>query len=265
MLWELACKCMLDRISVQDEFGTQLTGRWRYALIQLWLQQEVKCNSVLLCSLPFISWVTQSLWLSAHDGCMSKGPHACCCAEVRTADWRCAVVRSGGEVEVVTKLRLLSCLLYLRLNSWMATWEASKQTGLFDTWWLWVTWFAKWRFQVSEWAKTIQKEIFFLKHIDNIFSLIYSLNKKLQQPQERSTTTRKNKNKGPLVVQFQKDKMKSRRIVFALDIENEIYAKDQRGGKKKNRCLPFCVQISASFSRGEVSCRRGGSAGREEP
>lgn len=35
--------------------------------------------------------------------------------------------------------------------------------------------------------------------------------------------------------------------------------------REKNGCLPFRVQISASFSRGEVSCRRGGSAGREEP
>lgn len=28
---------------------------------------------------------------------------------------------------------------------------------------------------------------------------------------------------------------------------------------------PFCVRISASLSRGEVSCRRGGSAGPEDP
>lgn len=36
----------------------------------------------------------------------------------------------------------------------------------------------------------------------------------------------------------------------------------QRGEKKG--WFPFCFQISASFSR-EVSCRRGGSAGHEEP
>lgn len=35
--------------------------------------------------------------------------------------------------------------------------------------------------------------------------------------------------------------------------------------KLDNRSHPFRVQISASFSRSELSCRRGGGAGREEP
>lgn len=90
---------------------------------------------------------------------------------------------------------------------------------------------------------------------------------KKKNPKTRHNNPKREQNKGPLVVLIKKEKrLKSSRIVFTAGsfyTYNDIKAITQRG--ERNGCFPSRVQVSASFSRGEGSCRRGGSAGRKGP
>lgn len=146
----------------------------------------MKCNSILLCSLPSIllshaekvssGWLKSdwSLWLTAHNPCSLKGPHRCCCDTVQRLRQLTDDALWSDQEGKSWPSYICYHVQYLGLNIWTATWEENKEIrmGLSDTSWLWVTWFAKWCFQVSEWAQKQYRKRFFLKQIDNILSLI---------------------------------------------------------------------------------------------
>lgn len=239
----------------------------------------------MLCLLPFIwhtviqfrfvrnvtrashsqNMLTDHRW---HRAYRLRGPRCCCC---NTVEWSGQLteavvfgqIRKGSQDQVLC----LTTFSTFRLNSWMAIWEANKKNKNGIIWYLMtvsnLVCEADCKMMLSSrWmsAKQPRKR-----------QTSFDISLWLTEPKEKAATTLKDENdkqqtnKGPLVVWIHKEKLKVEGLFYCRRFRYLKRKLIKRRKKKKNGCLSFCVQISASFSCVEVSCRRGRGAGREEP